>query len=248
MPVIGLLLGQLPQARTTRLLASLLHAAAPKGTQLVELTPPELPLHAPYTDAPLPRAAFEWKLAIGAVDGLLIVTPTHERSVPGALKHMIDWADASPSALEGKPVVIAGAAAPRAGSFMALVHLRTILKDAGAEVMGQPERSLTVQASDFSTHGRCHSADLDAHAHSLLAATAGYVAHLTRISEPGPIAAVPTDPVAAVRAERAPAPPSPASGIPAFVDSITTADPLVITGDPTFAMAHVDSTTGAPSA
>ncbi|WP_062291136.1 NADPH-dependent FMN reductase [Demequina phytophila] len=248
MPVIGLLLGQLPQARTTRLLASLLHAAAPAGTRLVELTPPDLPLHAPYVDAPLPRAAFEWKRAIDAVDGLLIVTPTHERSVPGALKHTLDWAHASPSALAGKPIAIAGAAAPRAGSFMALVHLRTILSDAGAEVMGQPERTLAVQASDFSAHGRCHSADLDAQAHSLLGAAAGYIAHLTRIADSGQIPTVPTDPVAAVRAERAPAPTSPALGIPAFVGSVTTADPLVITGDPTFAMAHLDSTTGAPAA
>ncbi|WP_062298010.1 NADPH-dependent FMN reductase [Demequina maris] len=248
MPVIGLLLGHLPQARTTRLLSSLLHAAAPSGTRLVELTPSELPLHAPYTDAPLPHAGIEWKRQLDAVDGLLVITPTHERSIPGTLKHALDWASASPTSLEDKPVVIAGAAAPAAGSFMAIVHLRTVLSDAGALVMGQPERTLTVQASDFSAHGHCHSAELDAQAHALLSAAAGYVAHVARVGGSGPLPTVPTDPVRAVRAEQATAPMSPAAGIAAFVDSVATADPLATTGDPLYATVRTDSTTGVPAA
>ncbi|MDN4476910.1 NADPH-dependent FMN reductase [Demequina sp. SYSU T00192] len=248
MPVIGLLLGHLPQARTTRLLSSLLHAAAPAGTRLVELTPNDLPLHAPYSDAPLPHAGLEWKRQIDAVDGLLVITPTHERSIPGVLKHALDWASCSPSSLEDKPVVIAGAAAPRVGSFMAIVHLRSVLADAGALVMGQPERTLTVQSSDFSAHGRCHSAELDAQAHALLGAAAGYVAHVMRAGGSGPLPTVPSDPVRAVRAERAAAPVSPAGGIPAFVDTVATTDPLVQTGDPLYATLRTDSTTGAPAA
>ncbi|WP_062463847.1 NADPH-dependent FMN reductase [Demequina soli] len=249
MPVIGLLLGHLPQARTTRLLSSLLHAAAPAGTTVVELVATDLPLHAPYTDAPLPTAGIEWKRRIDAVDGLLVVTPTHERSIPGSLKHLIDWASASPSSLAGKPVVIAGAAAPRAGTFLALVRLRSILGEAGAALMGQPERTLAVEAADFAPSGACRDAELDAAAHALLGAAAGYIAHLARVNESGPIPlAVPTDPIAAVRAEHAAAPLSPAAGVPAFVDTVTTADPLAATGDPAFALVRTDSTTGAPAA
>ncbi|WP_062312490.1 NADPH-dependent FMN reductase [Demequina rhizosphaerae] len=248
MPVIGLLMGNLPQARTTRLLSSLLHAAAPSGTRLVELSPADLPLHAPYTDAPLPSAGLAWKRQLDAVDGLLVITPTHERSIPGTLKHALDWASASPTSLEDKPVVIAGAAAPRSGSFMALVHLRTVLADAGALVMGQPERTLTVQSTDFSAHGHCHSAELDAQAHALLGAAAGYVAHVARAGGSGPLPTVPTDPIRAIRAARSTAPASPAVGIPAFVDRVATADPLVETRDPLHAAMRTDSTTGAPAA
>ncbi|SEJ25370.1 NADPH-dependent FMN reductase [Demequina mangrovi] len=247
MPVIGLLMGNLPQARTTRLLSSLLHAAAPSGTRLVELTPTDLPLHGPYTDAPVPTAALEWKRRLEEVDGLLIITPTHERAIPGTLKHALDWAVAARSSLVDKPVVIAGAAAPRQGSFMALVNLRSVLSDAGALVMRQPERTLTAQASDFSAHGHCHSAELDSQAHELLSAAAGYVAHVVRVGGPGSLPSVPTDPIRAVRAARTPAPRSPADGIPAFSDTASTPDPLAITADPVLGTISMDTTTGAPA-
>lgn len=264
MPVIGLLLGQLPEARTTRLLSTLLHTVAPRGTTVVELTASDLPPHAPYTDAPLPTAGIALKRAIDEVDGVLILTPTHERSIPGALKHAIDWATASPSSLVGRPVAIAGAAAPRAGYFAALTHLRTVLKDAGATVMGQPEHALSVDAASFDEHGACVDVELEAQAKELLAAIAGFVVHQARASlaageQPAtPVApvtpvtparglAVPSDPVAAVLAERAPGPPSPTVGIPAFVDAVSTADPLVETSDPLAVSLRTDSTTGAPT-
>ncbi|MFP5360802.1 MAG: NAD(P)H-dependent oxidoreductase [Actinomycetes bacterium] len=267
MPVIGLLLGQLPEARTTRLLSTLLHSVAPRGTTVVELTASDLPLHAPYTDAPLPSAGIALKRAIDEVDGVLVLTPTHERSIPGALKHAIDWATASPSSLMSRPVAIAGAAAPRAGYFAALTHLRTVLKDAGATVMGQPEHALSVDAASFDEHGTCVDAELEAQVRELLAAIAGFVVHQARASlaagEPSatPVApvtpvtpatparglAVPSDPVAAVLAARAPGPASPTVGIPAFVDAVSTADPLVETSDPLAVALRTDSTTGAPT-
>ena len=261
MPVIGLLLGQLPEARTTRLLSTLLHTVAPRGTTVVELTASDLPLHAPYTDAPLPSAGIALKRAIDEVDGVLVLTPTHERSIPGALKHAIDWATASPSSLVGRPVAIAGAAAPRAGYFAALTHLRTVLKDAGAMVMGQPEHVLSVDAASFDEHGTCVDVELETQAKELLAAVAGFVVHQARASlaagEPPTTPAtpltpahgltLPSDPVAAVLAERAPGPPSPTVGIPAFVDAVSTADPLVETGDPLAVSLRTDSTTGAPT-
>jgi chromate reductase len=264
MPVIGLLLGQLPEARTTRLLSTLLHSVAPRGTTVVELTASDLPLHAPYTDAPLPSAGIALKRAIDEVDGVLVLTPTHERSIPGALKHAIDWATSSPSSLVGRPVAIAGAAAPRAGYFAALTHLRTVLKDAGATVMGQPEHALSVDAASFDEHGTCVDVELEAQAKELLAAVAGFVVHEARASiaagdppatpatpatpvTPARGLAVPSDPVAAALAARAPGPPSPTVGIPAFVDAVSTADPLVETGDPLVASLRTDSTTGAPT-
>ena len=38
-----------------------------------------------------PVAGRELKLAIEAADGILFVSPEHNRSIPGALKNAIDW-------------------------------------------------------------------------------------------------------------------------------------------------------------
>ncbi|MDN4490367.1 NADPH-dependent FMN reductase [Demequina sp. SYSU T00068] len=262
MPVIGLLLGQLPHARTARQLATMLHAAAPSGTTLVEISTAELPFHAPYADMPTPAGAIAFKRALADVDGLLIITPSHERSIPGALKHAIDWASASPSSLEGKPVVIAGASAPRSGYFAALQHLRTVLNDAGARLMGQPERTLAVAPHCFGGSGRCVDAELDSQVSELVSAAAGYVAHLSR--ERVATAERPVIDTAAgrlsteetrrpmrvlqrleVRGDGGPA--SPVDGTPSpFVDTASTIDPLVATGDPAILAFSTETTTGAP--
>ncbi|WP_062378907.1 NADPH-dependent FMN reductase [Demequina pelophila] len=243
MAVIGLLVGQLPQARTTRALASTLHTLVPRGTTLVELSHDDLPGHGPYDDEPAPASALAWKRALGALDGLVIVAPTHGRSLPGSCKHALDWATATPSALATLPVVIAGAAAPGREHFAALVHLRGVLADARATVMGQPERTLAVEAADFDDDGRCVNAELEAEARDLLRAAAGFVAHVARTRPHAdlrrtadlPIRAVTTatedDPVAAIRRAPLPAPTTPWAGVPvpgasSFVDTAITADPL----------------------
>ncbi len=261
MPVIGLLLGQLPHARTARQLASMLHAAAPSGTTLIEISPAELPFHAPYADAPAPAGAIAFKRAIAEVDGLIIVTPSHERSIPGALKHAIDWAGASPSSLADKPVVIAGASAPRSGYFAALQHLRTVLNDAGARLMGQPERTLPVAPHCFGGSGRCVDAELDSQVHELMSAAAGYIAHLTReaaVTAESPLAdAAPRLTTAETRrpmrvleelaARDTAAPESPVDGTPSpFVDTASTIDPLAATGEPALLAFSTETSTGAP--
>ena len=265
MPVIGLLLGQLPQARTARHLASMLHSAVPRGSTLIEISPADLPFHAPYSDTPAPSGAIAFKRAIDQVDGLLIVTPSHERSIPGALKHALDWAASSPNSLAGKPVVIAGASAPRSGYFAALQHLRTVLGDADARLMGQPERTLAAAPHCFGGSGRCVDAELDSQVQELMSATAGYIAHLSRESAnlpaaaPAPLSAVGAElstsearrPMRVIeelerRGDTAPGsavdlPPSP------FVDTLSTVDPLTATGDPAVVSISVETSTGAPA-
>ncbi|WP_062386078.1 NADPH-dependent FMN reductase [Demequina iriomotensis] len=225
MVTVGLLVGHLPQARAASLLAGLLRESAPDGATIVELEPTALPAHAPFADTPLPEAGVAWRQRIEEVDGLLVVAPTHGRSVPGSLKHLIDWACAEPSTLEGKPVVIAGAAAPGAGTFLAMVRLRSFLTDAGAAVMGQPERQLTVSAEDFESSGACRTPDLAAQASVLAHAAAEYVTHVARVGASGPIPVVPSDPVARVRAAT-PGPASPAAGMPSLVDTVALAPPV----------------------
>src|SRR5262249_44861165 len=76
---------------------------------------------------------------IEAADGVLVVTPEHNRSVPTVLKNAIDWA-ARPygqNSWAGKVVAIAGTSPGAIGTALAQQHLRQILGSSlGALVMG----------------------------------------------------------------------------------------------------------------
>ena len=85
-----------------------------------------------------PQAATRLKSEIEAADAVLVVTPEHNRSIPAVLKNAIDWA-ARPSGKGvwgGKAAAIIGASPGGVGTACAQQHLRDILGNQGALVMG----------------------------------------------------------------------------------------------------------------
>lgn len=75
---------------------------------------------------------------IAAADAVLFATPEYNGTVPGQLKHAIDWASrphGRDSALWGKPVAVLGASASDYGALWAQDHLRKALGIAGARVL-----------------------------------------------------------------------------------------------------------------
>jgi chromate reductase len=114
-------------------------AAAPAGTH-VELHPSLALLPGYDEDADTeaaPLAVHALRRAIDAADALLIATPEYNGSVPGQLKHAIDWASRpyGESSLWGKPVAVIGASTGSFGGIWAQQELRRILKVAGARVL-----------------------------------------------------------------------------------------------------------------
>jgi chromate reductase, NAD(P)H dehydrogenase (quinone) len=78
---------------------------------------------------------------IAAADGLLFVTPEHNRSIPAAMKNVIDWASrpSGQSKLRGKVCAITGASRGSIRTAVAQSHLRTILIGHVAALQGRPE-------------------------------------------------------------------------------------------------------------
>ena len=74
------------------LLAKALVRLAPPELDLTEIPLKDLPLYNRDHDDAYPPVATAFKNAIAAVDAVLFVTPEYNRSIPGALKHAIDWA------------------------------------------------------------------------------------------------------------------------------------------------------------
>lgn len=106
-------------------------------------------------DPPLP-AVERLKAEVSAAQGVLVVTPEYNRSIPAALKNALDWANrpARRNDWAGKPVAITGATRGNIGTAVAQQGLRQTLVASGAVVMGMPTVYFTYRdgliAEDFS--------------------------------------------------------------------------------------------------
>ncbi len=85
-----------------------------------------------------PASATRLKEAIVEADAVLVVTPEHNRSIPAVLKNAIDWASrpSGKGVWGGKPAAIIGTSPGGVGTACAQQHLRDILGNQGALVMG----------------------------------------------------------------------------------------------------------------
>ncbi len=81
------------------------------------------------------------KEAIASADGILIVTPEHNRSIPAVTKNAVDWASRpyGHNAWKGKPCAITGASPGSQGTAVAQSQLRSTMVILETIVMGGPE-------------------------------------------------------------------------------------------------------------
>jgi chromate reductase len=81
------------------------------------------------------------KDAIAQADGVLIVSPEYNRSMPAVTKNAIDWASRpyGQNAWKGKAVAITGASPGAQGTAVMQSQLRSSLVILGTAVMGDPE-------------------------------------------------------------------------------------------------------------
>ena len=98
----------------------------------------DLPLYNQDNEANLPPEVARFKDEIKKADGVLIVTPEHNRSAPTVLKNAIDWG-ARPfgtSVWPGKPGFITGTSPGVIGTALVQANLRTVMLGLGMTLMG----------------------------------------------------------------------------------------------------------------
>lgn len=136
------LLGSLRHGSFNGAVARTLPTLAPAGCTIGALgSVGELP-H--YNDdvrqAGLPAAVTAMAEAIRQADGVIIVTPEYNYSVPGVLKNALDWLSKVPAQpFAGKPVLLQTASPSQLGGARAQYHLRQILVYFNALVFNTPE-------------------------------------------------------------------------------------------------------------
>jgi chromate reductase len=139
---VGVLIGSLSSTSINRRLEGALAKLAPSvGLNLFEIPINELPLYSQDYDESYPAVARALKDSIESADGIMIVTPEYNRSIPGSLKNAIDWASRpwGTNSLSGKPSAVIGASAGAIGTAVAQQHLRSILSFCASPEMAQPE-------------------------------------------------------------------------------------------------------------
>jgi chromate reductase len=98
----------------------------------------DLPIYNQDHEGTLSPEVTRFKDEIKAADGVLIVTPEHNRSMPTALKNAIDWG-ARPfgtSVWPGKPGFITGTSPGVISTALVQAHLRTVMAGLGMTLLG----------------------------------------------------------------------------------------------------------------
>jgi chromate reductase, NAD(P)H dehydrogenase (quinone) len=98
----------------------------------------DLPMYNQDSEGNLPSEVVRFKNELAAADGVLVVTPEHNRSMPTVLKNAIDWG-ARPygkNSWSGKPAFITGTSPGAIGSALAQQHLRNVLVSLGVFLLG----------------------------------------------------------------------------------------------------------------
>jgi chromate reductase, NAD(P)H dehydrogenase (quinone) len=98
----------------------------------------DLPMYNQDNEGTLPPEVVRYKDELARADGVLIVTPEHNRSIPTALKNAIDWG-ARPwgkSSWPGKPGFITGTSPGAIGTALVQANLRTVMLGLGMTLLG----------------------------------------------------------------------------------------------------------------
>jgi len=101
-----------------------------------------LPLFSEDMDIPnpLPQEVANLRDQINTHDGILLVTPEYNWTIPAPLTNVIDWISSNQvNLIDGKPFAIAGATDGGFGTTRVQMQLKLVLFHLGAKLMNKPD-------------------------------------------------------------------------------------------------------------
>jgi chromate reductase len=149
--------GSLRKGSFNRKLMTLLPGLAPPDMKLTEAPPFRgFPIYDfdIQNDQGFPAEVNTLADAIRAADGLVVVSPEYNWSIPGGWKNAIDWMSRmNNQPFAGKPVALQSAAGGLLGGSRMQYHLRQSLTSVDVQLFGRPEVLITFAAQKFDDAG-----------------------------------------------------------------------------------------------
>ena len=170
--------------------AALLRAAvdlAPHGLAIKVMSIREIPFYDADVEAEhIPESVRVAKDEIADADGLLLVTPEYNNSVPGGFKNAIDWLSRpsrdTPRVFGGKPVSLMARRPGPEGTILAQAAWLPVLRALGTELWSGGRVHISNAAKVFDADGRIVDEAIRSTVARHLAGFAAFVARLGRSS------------------------------------------------------------------
>jgi chromate reductase, NAD(P)H dehydrogenase (quinone) len=144
--------GSLRKASFNAALQRALPSLAPPGIKITPAPPwSDMPVYnADIQAGGFPAPVTAWANALRAADGVIIVSPEYNWTIPGGLKNAIDWTSRmKDDPFKGKPVAIQSCAGGLLGGARMQYHLRQSLTSVEAVMLIRPEVFVNFSAKKF---------------------------------------------------------------------------------------------------
>jgi len=134
--------------------------AVPTGSTIQIESIRDIPLYDGDVEAEqgIPQAVQHLKARIVAADGLLIVTPEYNNSMPGVLKNAIDWLSRPPADIprvfRGRPVAIMGATPGQGGTVLSQAAWLPVVRTLGMRPWFEGRVNVSGAGKVFDADGR----------------------------------------------------------------------------------------------
>ncbi|WP_309128700.1 NADPH-dependent FMN reductase [Microbacterium sp.] len=157
---IGYLVGSLSSDSINRVLAKALVGLAPEGLELTEIPIRDLPLYNRDDEQNPVEAVISFKRSIESSDGLLLVSPEYNRSIPAPLKNAIDWGSRpwGQNSFARKPTGIIGASTGAIGTAVMQASMRSVLSFLDAPQLNAPEAYISFKPEVYGENGEVRDA------------------------------------------------------------------------------------------
>jgi len=185
MPTIVAIAGSLRLRSYNLMLLQAAVELAPAGTTVEAASIKDIPLYDGDLEAAhgIPAPVEALKQHIVRADGVLLVTPEYNNSIPGVLKNAIDWSSRPPTDMarvyRGKPVGVIGATPGPGGTGLAQVAWLPVLRTLGTVPFFGPRVMVSSAAKVFDEHGKMIDPAVRTQLKSYLEAFAQFVTRQT---------------------------------------------------------------------